>query len=70
MISGAEVVDDLREFIETFNVVCPACQGQVEAREGGVLCLQCRRLYAIEDGIPALVAEEATRENEEPPQTA
>ena len=64
------MTDELREFIETFNVICPACRGRVEAREGGVLCLECRRLYPVEDGIPALVAEEATRENEEPPRTA
>ena len=60
---------DLQEFIETFNVICPVCRGKVVLKEGGagILCTECRRLYPVENGIPALVAEEAVVENEEPP---
>jgi uncharacterized protein len=59
------------EFIETFRVVCPACRSRVElkADSSGIKCLECRRVYPIRDGIPALVVEEATVEDEEPRQT-
>ena len=63
-------VEDLQEFIETFSVICPACKGQVRAAEGAIKCLECRRVYTVRDGIPALVVEEATVEDEESPQTA
>jgi uncharacterized protein len=59
------------EFIETFRVVCPACRGRVELKpdSSGIKCLECRRLYPVRDGIPALVVEEATIEDEEPRRT-
>ena len=65
-------MEDLQEFIETFSVICPACRGKVRASEGGdaIRCLECRRVYPVRDGIPALVVEEATIEDEESPQTA
>jgi uncharacterized protein YbaR (Trm112 family) len=67
-----ERVDNLKEFIETFNVVCPACRGAVQAKEDGsaIKCLECRRVYPVKNGIPALVVEEAAVEDEESPKTA
>ena len=59
------------DFIETFRVVCPACKGKVVLKEdaSGIKCTECRRVYPVENGIPALVAEEAVVENEEPPKS-
>jgi uncharacterized protein len=60
------------EFIETFRVVCPACRGKVELKEdaSGIKCLECRRVYPVRDDIPALIVEEATIEDDEPPRTS
>lgn len=59
------------DFIETFNVVCPACRGRVVMKDdaSGIKCTECRRVYPIKDDIPALVVEEATVEDEEPEPT-
>lgn len=59
------------DFIETFNVICPACRGRVVLKEdkSGIKCTECRRVYPIKDDIPALVVEEAIVENEESEQT-
>lgn len=59
------------DFIETFNVVCPACRGRVVMKDdaSGIKCTECRRVYPIKDDIPALVVEEATVEDEEPERT-
>lgn len=64
-------MDKLEEFIETFNVICPACKGEVKAEEDGsaIKCKQCRRAYPVKNGIPALVVEEAVVEDEESPET-
>ena len=59
------------DFIETFSVVCPACRGRVVLRDdaSGIKCTECRRVYPIRNDIPALIVEEATIEDEEPPKT-
>jgi uncharacterized protein YbaR (Trm112 family) len=59
------------EFIETFNVVCPACHGKVVLKEdaSGIKCVECRRVYPIRNDIPAMIVEEATVEDEEPQKT-
>ena len=56
------------EFIETFNVICPACHGKVALKEdaSGIKCLECRRVYPVRNDIPAMIVEEATIEDEEP----
>lgn len=58
------------DFIETFNVVCPACKGKVvlKADASGIKCTECRRVYPVRNDIPALIVEEATIEDEEPRQ--
>jgi uncharacterized protein len=47
---------------------CPAleggedCHGTLEERPAGLLCLKCGRLYPVEDGIPVMLQDQATRE--------
>ncbi|MGB8506816.1 MAG: Trm112 family protein [Pyrinomonadaceae bacterium] len=49
-------------------LVCPACKGKVELKpdESALKCVECRRVYPVKNGIPAMVVEEATIEDEEP----
>ncbi|MCA1591751.1 MAG: Trm112 family protein [Acidobacteria bacterium] len=51
-------------------LICPACQGRVELKADGsaLKCVECRRVYPVKNGIPAMVVEEATIEDEEPRQ--
>ena len=53
-------------------LVCPACRGKVELKpDGGALkCVECRRVYPVKNGIPAMVVDEAKIEDEEPRKTA
>lgn len=48
---------------------CPAddeagarCGGELEDRPDGLRCRACGRLYPVEEGIPVLLADRATRE--------
>lgn len=47
---------DLKELL-----ACPRCKGELEFHEdrGEIHCLACRLVYAIEDGIPVMLIEEA-----------
>ncbi|HVF58147.1 MAG TPA: Trm112 family protein [Pyrinomonadaceae bacterium] len=58
-----------QEFLEI--LICPACKGKVElkADESALKCVECRRVYPINNGIPVMVVEEARIEDEEPPKT-
>ncbi len=49
-------------------LVCPACKGKVELKPDGsaLKCVECRRVYPVKNGIPAMVVEEAKIEDEEP----
>ncbi|HEX4823706.1 MAG TPA: Trm112 family protein [Candidatus Polarisedimenticolaceae bacterium] len=40
---------------------CPACKGTLRLlpAEDGLVCDACARLYAIEDGIPDMIVENA-----------
>ncbi len=38
---------------------CPACRGEVNEREGKVVCVKCGRRYPIRDGIPVMLIDEA-----------
>ncbi|HEX8472631.1 MAG TPA: Trm112 family protein [Pyrinomonadaceae bacterium] len=62
-----------QEVLEMFRFVCPACRGKLVLQEQArrIKCVACRRVYPIDDaGIPNMVAEEATVEDEEAaPQT-
>ena len=49
---------DLKEIL-----ACPKCKGELEFHEdrGEIHCLRCRLSYAIEDGIPVMLEEEARK---------
>lgn len=42
-------------------LVCPVCKGPLEHRrtEGELVCRPCRLAYAVRDGIPVMLADEA-----------
>ncbi len=42
-------------------LVCPKCRGELEYRESpeALVCHACRLIYAVEDGIPILLIDEA-----------
>ena len=42
-------------------LVCPICKGPLEHRraEAELVCKPCRVAYAIKDGIPVMLADEA-----------
>ena len=43
-------------------LVCPVCKKPVHATpdDSGYKCEACRRVYPVRDGIPVMLAEEAT----------
>jgi hypothetical protein len=43
-------------------LVCPKCKGELEHREAesSFVCHACRLRYAIRDGIPIMLIDEAT----------
>jgi uncharacterized protein len=43
-------------------LVCPKCKGELEYRESesALLCLKCRLRYAVRDGIPIMLIDQAT----------
>ena len=42
-------------------LVCPVCKGPLEHRraEAELVCRPCRLAYAVKDGIPVMLADEA-----------
>ncbi len=68
MNEGVSSLESLKDFVETFNVICPACKGAVEVEPdaSAIKCLKCSRVYPVTDGIPSLVVEDAAIEDEEP----
>jgi uncharacterized protein YbaR (Trm112 family) len=44
-------------------LACPRCKGDLEFREseGEIRCQACRLAFRIEDGIPVMLLDEATR---------
>ncbi|HUK66393.1 MAG TPA: Trm112 family protein [Anaeromyxobacteraceae bacterium] len=50
------LAEDLKEIL-----ACPKCKGPLEYHEerGEILCLRCRLAFAIRDGIPVMLVEEA-----------
>lgn len=44
-------------------LACPVCKAPVEYREKSstLACAGCRRIYAVKDGTPHMLAEEAER---------
>jgi len=45
-------------------LVCPACKEPLEYRPNpeSLKCHKCRRVYAVKDGIPDMLVDEATIE--------
>jgi uncharacterized protein len=43
-------------------LVCPKCKGDLEYRTDpeSLVCHHCRLVYAVEDGIPIMLVDEAT----------
>jgi uncharacterized protein YbaR (Trm112 family) len=49
-------------------LACPKCKGPLEHREGaheGFACRECELFYAVEDGIPNFLVDEATSLSEQ-----
>jgi uncharacterized protein YbaR (Trm112 family) len=44
-------------------LACPQCKGKIYLSETGegIICDQCRLLYPINDGIPVMLIEVATK---------
>jgi uncharacterized protein YbaR (Trm112 family) len=45
-------------------LVCPQCKGDLEHRQGAreeLVCQRCRLIYAVEDDIPIMLIDEASR---------
>ncbi len=42
-------------------LACPKCKGELDFHEekSEIRCLRCRLVYAIQDGIPVMLIEEA-----------
>jgi uncharacterized protein len=40
-------------------LACPACNGDVELKDGKIVCTKCGRKYPIKDGIPVMLIDEA-----------
>jgi uncharacterized protein len=49
-------------------MICPDCGGELDERFGPhrLVCASCRLAYAVEDGVPVMLVEEATREGDAP----
>jgi uncharacterized protein YbaR (Trm112 family) len=51
------------EFLQL--LACPECKSELRLKgDDRLVCTQCRRVYPIKDGIPVLLVEEATIEEE------
>ena len=44
-------------------LICPQCKGDVELtdKQDGLICRTCKVLYPIQDDIPVMLIEEATK---------
>lgn len=50
-------------------LACPKCKTSVKLTpdNNGLKCIQCHRVYPIQDGIPVMIVEEATIEPNQTP---
>jgi uncharacterized protein YbaR (Trm112 family) len=55
-----ELVQELLEIL-----ACPKCKGPLQNSGGSLVCQACRLEYPIRNGIPILLAEEASTFPEE-----
>ena len=46
-------------------LICPACRGKVNLKEdgSGLKCVECHRVYPIQDDIPIMLVDKATVES-------
>ena len=42
-------------------LICPACEGEFEDLEPGLLCRPCHKVYPVEDGVPILLGARARK---------
>jgi len=42
-------------------LACPSCKGDVELKDGKIVCLKCGLKYPIKDGIPIMLIDEAQK---------
>lgn len=42
-------------------LACPACRGDVEEKDGKIVCVNCGRRYPVRDGIPVMLVDEAEK---------
>jgi uncharacterized protein len=52
----------VKEFLDI--LACPTCKGPLQDAGGALVCQACRLQYPIRNGIPILLAEEASTLNE------
>ncbi len=47
-------------------LVCPQCKGEVELtdKQDGLICRACKLCYPIQDDIPVMLIDEATKLDE------
>lgn len=45
-------------------LICPVCKADLEVKkdESGLMCVECRRVYPVRNGIPIMIVDEATIE--------
>ncbi len=41
-------------------LACPACGGELELKDDKIVCVKCGRTYPIKNGIPVLLADQAS----------
>ena len=46
-------------------LACPLCKTEVEEKGETLVCVKCGRIYPVKEGIPVMLAEEATLPNQE-----
>lgn len=42
-------------------LACPDCKGDVEEKDGSIVCLKCGRKYPIRDGVPVMLIDESDK---------
>jgi hypothetical protein len=52
--------------LEILACPAPGCKSEVVLKGEKLVCTKCRRAYPIRNGIPVMLLEEATIEEEEP----
>jgi uncharacterized protein YbaR (Trm112 family) len=42
-------------------LICPACGAAVREKENAIECTDCKNRYPVEDGIPVMLVDRATK---------